>query len=114
MGIKANVSKSKKKRGIPFTLRKIGVSDMAYKMVDPQFVPETTIQVNITVSLDDDDYYFEGKDDDNEDSWDNKIHLTPAGFTEVMRVLAEEIGIPMWELDIQLSEKKAKIIKGGK
>ena len=113
MGIKANVSKSKKKRGIPFTLRKIGVSDMAYKMVDPTFYPETEIQVNITVSLDDDDYYFEGKDEDKE-TWDNKIHLTPAGFVEVMRVLADEIGIPMWELDIQLSEKKAKIIKGGK
>ena len=104
---------AKKKRAIPLSLRRIKISDMNYKMIDPEFTPETTIQVNVTVSLDDDDYYFEGKDK-SEDSWEQKIHLTPAGFAEVMRVLAEEIGLPMWELDIHLSEKKAKIIKGGK
>lgn len=103
---------AKKNRVIPLRIRSIKISDMAYKMIDPEFTPNTTLLVNVSVKLDDDDYYFE-KECDSDNIYDDQIHLTPAGFTEVLRVLAEEIGMPMWKLDIELSEKKAKIIKQG-
>ena len=102
---------AKKNRLIPLRIRSIKVSDMQYKMIDPEFVPVNVLQVNIPVKLDDDDYYFE-KESSN--TYDDTIHLTPAGFNEVLRVLADEIGMAMWALDIELSEKKAKIVKGGK
>lgn len=104
---------AKKNRVIPLNVRTIRVSDMTYKIIDPELSPFNNLRVNIPVKLDDDDYYFEAEDTEK-GTYDDTIHLTPAGFAEVLRVLAEEIGMPMWELDIELSEKKAKIIKGGK